>query len=232
MSPGHSAAISLPLREVGRPSLTATARTAATCATFDGMFSHVPKPSCSARAGADRVAPLGDEPVDGVEARAAAANRGRTRGVELVERAERAGHDDEPAPGPEAGREGAQHARGGEVVRLRHGGSQPSSAGSGSRGSSAACRVGEDDVDLSQFGSQRPDGPAVAQASTRPSTRAPALGTAAAAARTRSGSRPVSRMRSPGFMRAASASTSARPRPWLAPVTRAVRVDVIKQRYV
>src|SRR4051812_14069619 len=63
--------------------------------------------------------------------------------------------------------------------------------------------------------------------STRPSTPA-----ASAAARTRSGLRPVSRIRSWGAMRAASPSTSARPSPWLAPVTRAMRDAVMPSNLV
>ena len=79
--------------------------------------------------------------------------------VELVERPERAGDDDQPAAGTQAGREGAQHVGRREVVGLGDGVDLVGGVGVRAH----ACRgVGEDDVDLAQLGGERRDGVAVA----------------------------------------------------------------------
>jgi hypothetical protein len=105
------------------------------------------------------VAPLDDERIDGVEAGAGRLKARASARVELVERPERAGHDDEPSAGPEAGCEGAQHARGGEVARLRD---RVDLVGRVGVRAHPRRGVGEDDVDLAQLGGQGVDGAAVA----------------------------------------------------------------------
>src|SRR3954452_11779743 len=108
--------------------------------------------------GLDGGAPAFDERVDRVEA-GGVGEAVADPFVELVEGAERAGDDDQPAARPHPGGEGAQDARGGEVVRLGH------RVDLGGRiGVRAHPRggVGEDDVDLAQLGGERGDRAGVA----------------------------------------------------------------------
>ena len=160
MSPGQRATTSLSSARSAVRRSRATARTAATCATFDGMFSQVPKPSCSARRSwtASRHSATSASTASRLAA-AAAANRGRAPSVELVECAECAGHDDEAPAGPEARREGAQYAGGRQVVRLGDG---VDLAGRVRARAHPRARVREEDVDRAELGGQRLDGAAVA----------------------------------------------------------------------
>ena len=175
----------------------------------------------------DGPAPVGDEGVDGLEV--LGGGRGETAGgrvAEPVERAEGAGHDDQPAARAHPGREGPQQAGGREVVGLRDGIDLAGRVGL--RGH--ACRgVGEDDIDLAQLGGQCRDGVAVAHvehAALDARRRRPARHggrDGVDAVRVAAGQQDPSC----GAMRRASRSTSARPSPWLAPVTSAMREAVM-----
>ena len=105
-------------------------------------------------------APLGHEGVDGVEAvfRCGGEAPGDAI-VELVERPERAGHDDQPPARPQPRRERAQHPGRREVVGLGDG---IDLVGRIAVGVHARRRVGEQDVDLPELGGQRGDRVAVA----------------------------------------------------------------------
>ena len=224
--PGHSAMISLLVGEVGRRGARGRRRgrrrpgrpstgCSATCRSPRPRRGRRGPPRASRRRARRR-------------RRGSSAARGEAAGdplVELVERAERAGDDDQPAARAQARGERAQHR---VVARLLVSATaSTSSAGSAVR-AHARGGVGEDDVDLAELRGQRGDG--VARRGRR--GRGPRRGRRGRGDRgrgglTRSGSRPVSRTRSWGAMRAASPSTSARPSPWLAPVTRAMREAVM-----
>jgi DNA-binding transcriptional LysR family regulator len=108
----------------------------------------------------DGLPPLGDEGVDGIES--ALGGAGKALGhavVELVERAERAGDDDQPAGRAQAGREGAQHAGGREVAGPGDGVDLVDRIGVGAH---ARGGVGEHDVDLAELGGECGDGGGVA----------------------------------------------------------------------
>lgn len=107
----------------------------------------------------DGLAPVGDDGVDGVDALGGLGEAAGDPVVELVERSERAGNDDEPAALAQARGESAEHTRRREVAGLSDGIDLVGAIGVRAH----ACRgVGENDVDLAQLGGQRRDGVAIA----------------------------------------------------------------------
>ena len=111
-------------------------------------------------------APVGHERVDGVQA--LGRGGGEAAGgpfVELVERAEGAGHDDEAAARAQARGERAQHARRREVAGRGHGVDLVGWVGLRAH---ARRGVGEDDVDRAELRRQRGDGVRVADVEHAP----------------------------------------------------------------
>jgi hypothetical protein len=209
--PGHSATMSLPSARSASRRSAAIARTAATWATLDGMFSHVPKPSCSARPAWTAARHSATNPSTASRLAVAAAKRGRTRSASLSCRRwprrpgdRLAGARTRAASGWWQGCWSPPPRRPGRRVGL---------------GARARRRVGSD-VDLAELGGERGDGVRVADVQDAALHTGPLSGTAAAAGwRVRV---PAGEQHGPPVA-CGRRARSRRARPWLALVTSAVR---------
>ena len=148
------------------------------------MLSHVPKPSLGT-AGVHRGAPLLDERVDGVEAprrprRSAAA----TRGSSLSSVPSALATTIEPAAGPQARREGAQHR---DVATLLVSATASTSSAGSASGLIRAVALEKTMSTSPQLGGERSDGVGVADVEDAAFDARAGGGRAAAAARTRRG---------------------------------------------